>query len=406
MVSPLTTRRTEAPATWLDQAYRALVRGEPRRAGRLLDSIDPGEMPADLRGVASLAEAHAALERGDLGRAGDRLEHAVAEAAGDEGRPLLEATIAVRAVVRALAGDEAGARADVAVVRATPEPSTLASLRAALAEAILLGRAGDRAGLAAALSAKDTPWARLPFTRERALVEALRKLAETREGSIYRVRAAALEPTSRAAAVLAQDVCRMAPEVEPFLETDMLAACLAEGRGRRMAMAPGKLVRLPPDAEEEERSTQVREALKGFGFTVLLVLPYLLLNPLSRAFPSLSGAFAVLNTFWPFVAAWLVILASRAIVRAVRKTPEEEDALRIMQDDARVRALFLWSLGPLPTSSRTRPKKPAAEAPLRMIPSHVRIAADAARAPEDAELAAEAEAEAEADADGASIARR
>jgi hypothetical protein len=129
-------------------------------------------------------------------------------------RSMREAAHALRAFLRASAGDAAGARADLDAL-AGPGVNLTVRARAALAEAILHERAGDHAALAACLDRNRAALAEATDPRDRALGRAFRALLESSAASPYRQPA---DATDRAAAeALAAWAACYAPSAAPFV---------------------------------------------------------------------------------------------------------------------------------------------------------------------------------------------
>jgi len=195
-----------------------------------------------------------AMRRGDRDAAFAGLDPTTGEPVGILYRGM-QATLAVhgrslRAFLRASAGDVAGAREDIAAVRAAPEPVASFLARASLAEARLLDERGDKAALGALLEQDRRLLHNALEGAERGLVRAYEAMLEASAGSVYRLRGgrdtAADEDPETAAWV-----ARFAPSAAPFVRgldlpvgtagESRAEAPSAEGRAKVAAARPGKL---------------------------------------------------------------------------------------------------------------------------------------------------------------------
>ena len=181
--------------------------------------------------------------QGDRDRALAELDAAVAGPVGRLFRggqrlAILQAH-SMRSFLRASAGDEPGARADIALVRAEPDVEPTLVARVTLAEARLLDEDGDRAALAALLAQSRSLLLEAGSRRERALVRAYETMLETSAASVYR-RKGDRTPTSDEAAATAAWVTRFAPNAAPFVRE----ATLPQGAAAEMRVeAPSAAAR-------------------------------------------------------------------------------------------------------------------------------------------------------------------
>lgn len=201
-VSNVRSLRRVRLAALVSGARNELAQGHLGRAERLAEWIEG----ADKRGffarpVASL-RAEVALARGDLERATAGFDAALALGARSQDArdaawiPMIRAE---RALARALSGDDQGALADAAAIRALVDarafgPRIVATVgwvkrllaRAMLAELVVASRAGDMARLdALASSSRRVVLDGVP-PRERTLFRALERMAKARAASVYR----------------------------------------------------------------------------------------------------------------------------------------------------------------------------------------------------------------------------
>ncbi|APR87171.1 hypothetical protein A7982_12520 [Minicystis rosea] len=179
---------------------------------------------AQLRCAALVQRAEIALRRGDRDAVILRAEEALAV---PPGRIFKNPSVRLDArslagFARASAGDEARARADIEAVRAGREPTAVALARVAIAELVLLDRAGDRQALRDAFERHRSLWLVSCPRRERVLVRAYEAMLDAGSAPIYRQKAAASEAQDRVA--LAEWVASFAPNVAPFVRGTSLDA--------------------------------------------------------------------------------------------------------------------------------------------------------------------------------------
>jgi hypothetical protein len=245
------------PALVLERAYRALARGEPASAEQMLAGLS--ELSAPLARIARLVEAQAALSRGSLDLALARVERALPPRPPEPWeRAELASALGVRAVLRALSGNAAGARRDITRVRQeVPEPSALALARAALAEAVVLARGGDRARLRAHFELHGRHLSRLPLAHESALAMAYARMAGSGHRSVYR------QPAGADTRVPSRGLLRwfgqVAPEAAPFVDA---AAFTKRLEAARAAPAIADDTAEEPEGGDEGRSTLTGRVLE------------------------------------------------------------------------------------------------------------------------------------------------
>ncbi len=216
----------------------------------------------------------------------------------------------LRAFLRASAGDEAGAREDIAALRADPEAAPGELARAALAEALLLDRAGDRAGLRALLARSRSLLLAAAPLRERALLRAYEAMLEASPTSVYRQQGDRPAPGDEAAAITAWVAC-YAPNAAPFVRA---GAVHAGGKGIQ-AEAPSDEARRLLAAS---RSSDVKEkqGLKAIGLWTVLVLMFV--GVWGWLVPSVGPRFQ-----GPLVAGGTFLLLFGLAVRQIRRTRRE-----------------------------------------------------------------------------------
>jgi hypothetical protein len=168
--------RVAKPVQHNNSAINAMLAGRFDEADRHLIEAERSNSPM-LRITTKIVRAKLCVQRAELNHALQHLDAVLAARLPWLGRfhaKLATASASgTRAFVRALRGDQAGARADLAALEQLPlkRPDALAS--AALANAVLLLKAGDRTALREFLDKNRTLLFEFTSPRERALVRAL-----------------------------------------------------------------------------------------------------------------------------------------------------------------------------------------------------------------------------------------
>lgn len=173
----------------LSEAFNLARSGDLAEAEERLASLD-SDRSSTTRLLVDLARAEIAIRRGDLDDARSLLDRVI-EITGDGrvvGPRAASAAEAhgLRAWARAATGDLEGAMADAAIARSGAEAVLPAHAHAALAEAFVLQRRGDRAALAAQLQRERRLLLHGLDVRERALVRAMGRMLATPSTSVYR----------------------------------------------------------------------------------------------------------------------------------------------------------------------------------------------------------------------------
>src|SRR5262245_42300738 len=147
----LYNRSLGAAVQVVNKSFNAASFGHLKDAGELLDYAEETFRLGYIRRVIDLQRSIIAMRRGELDAALLRAAAAIVRPLGvftrQHERLQVASAHGLRALLRAGAGDRAGAAADIEVARKSPHavPETLA--RAELAEALLLERAGDMEAL-------------------------------------------------------------------------------------------------------------------------------------------------------------------------------------------------------------------------------------------------------------------
>jgi hypothetical protein len=232
----------------VNTAFNAALEGRLGDAERLLDEVEATRPIRYVQRVADLQRANIALRRGDLDAAAAKLDAAVKQPpgilTGREERMHVLGAHALRALVFASKGDAERARADIAVVRGSPLSTADSLARAAVAEAIVLDRTGDRDALAAHLAGERRLLLDYTAPRERAVVRAYQRMLRAPRTSVYR-QAAPREPERDAheEPPLADWIARIAPAAAPFVRVARTAADEAAAPVEEKEVEPG-LVKL------------------------------------------------------------------------------------------------------------------------------------------------------------------
>src|SRR6185437_3408524 len=217
----LVGRRVKAASTLHQTALQAstehLDAGRYEEAVRAVDGLAKSRLP-QFRRACHAQQAEIAARRGDRTEATAQADQAATEPVGRWHRGaqlgVVRAARGLRAFLRASTGDESGARADVETLRADPDAAPAHLARAALAEALLLDRAGDRAGLGALLLRHRALILGAAPLRERALLRAYEAMLEAGATSVYR-QPGDREPVGEGAAQIAAWVAFYAPGAAP-----------------------------------------------------------------------------------------------------------------------------------------------------------------------------------------------
>jgi hypothetical protein len=256
----------------LNAAFNLAIEGRTKEAERLLDEASATVQLGYVRRVIDLQRGNLAMRRGDLAAARVHVEAAIARPLGvlarSIGRAHVTAATAMRALLRASEGDAEGARADVAAVERAPEATPEALARAAVAEAVVLERGGDRDALGRHLRAKRSLLLDYTVPRERAVVRAYERMLAAPRASVYRKGAAREAEPEGAEPSIADWIAQVAPVAAPFARRARarVDASTAELAGAPIeahtAVADGGLVRL---AELRVTSAPARRPARHYG---------------------------------------------------------------------------------------------------------------------------------------------
>jgi hypothetical protein len=340
----------------VNRAFNAALAGRAAEAEALLDEAEARYQLPYIRRVIDLQRAGLAVRKGDLDAALPRVEAAIARRPGllsaQQDRIHIAGAHAMRALIRASKGDRAGARADIAFVRASGEAPPEALARAEVAEAIAIEGEGDREALAAHLAKERRLLLDYTAPRERAVVRAYQRMLKAPKTTVYR-RAAPRDEEARAGdePTVADWIAKIAPAAAPFVRVARPSgspAITAPEAGREVE--PG-LLKVAEERLRGARAGAVRlRAAKVLLLWVLLVALFVAIwqlldtEPQARhavnAAPAVPSALFlnVLGTALPALFVGIVVLGTVRAVKQGRRTLEA--AQGIAKGDARAIADF------------------------------------------------------------------
>ncbi|APR78147.1 Flagellar hook-length control protein FliK [Minicystis rosea] len=242
----------------LNAAINHAQAGRVAEAEEALDEVEARPAYSYVARLVDVQRGEIALRRGDLDEALARAERGISRRPSfltrvQEGS-LMQAARALRALSLAAKGEASLARADIAAVRAAPDATMDALARAEVAEAVVLERAGDRAALAAHLTAERRLLLERTAPRERAVIRAYQRMLRVTSESVYRKPSprdaepalagwmATISPAAaRFAAATASPIAGEPPSAEAAPNDASIAPDLrraAEERSRGKAAAP------------------------------------------------------------------------------------------------------------------------------------------------------------------------
>ena len=328
------------------QAY--LEAGRYEEAEQALDAPAGSRLPK-YRRMAAHMRAEIAARQGLRDEALARVEPAIAGPFGPVfqggARAAARDARGLRAFLRASAGDEAGAREDIAALRAAEGVEPRLAARAELAAAILLDRAGDRAALREHLDRFRALLFEAAAPHERALLRAYDAMLSAPSTTVYRRKAdeAAPDPDDGEHAVR-RWVATYAPNAAPF-------AWVAGGRQTRMDTSP----MADPSKRARRKVASARPTMKvkhtrngkPLAVSVLLIVAFLGIRQL------------VDGSRWSPIAVAAVVVGGLAgwIYWAIRRQRRDNGPL-----NASARAIAAGDLDAAAAELATEPRTPALRA--------------------------------------------
>lgn len=228
----------------LKAAAGAILSGRFADAERALAAAERASSMLPVRRDALLQRATIALRRGDLAGSARSLDAVLALPTGLLGRltGARQRAVArsVRALVAAFQGRRDDARADLADVRADDDAPATALAYAAVAEAVLLEKSGDRGALRAHLATHGDLLFEATAPRERALVRAYRRMLRATAPGVYREAARLEEPATGEEPALDAWIAKVAPGAAPFLRAPAAPAKVAVASPHPAVEAPAE----------------------------------------------------------------------------------------------------------------------------------------------------------------------
>jgi hypothetical protein len=285
-------RRAGVGVQSINTSLDLIAQGRLREAEALLAQAEAQvKAGPNLRAIHT-QRAMIAMRRGDLERALHHVDGAIAAPPG-LGNRLYDAlqrknAHAIRAFLRASAGDREGARKDLAEVRAGADAPPQALGRAALAEAILLEAAGDRAALREHLVKERAVLLEGTSPRERAIVRAFQRMLNASATTPYRqIPRRAAEASEGDEPPLADWVARIVPAAAPFVCASLPARDAGVASVPSLAPADASAKRAVQRARSEAAELGRKAFWRGagkrigalFGGALLLVALRILSSP-------------------------------------------------------------------------------------------------------------------------------
>jgi hypothetical protein len=222
-------RRMGAGAQLINRSLNLIAQGKLAEAEQLLAQAEKTTRAASHRRAIHVQRASIAIRRGDVDGALASIERANASTARLRGKVIDTAQAcnvrAIRAFLRATKGEAEGAREDIGYIRKTASAPPTALGCAAVAEAILLERAGDKAALRELLDRERTVLLEGTSPRERAIVRAFQRMLRAPTTSVYR-KSAPREPEGAAGEepAVADWVAKIVPSAAPFVQAPKVTA--------------------------------------------------------------------------------------------------------------------------------------------------------------------------------------
>jgi len=213
-------RRIGVGVQVVNTSFDLINRGRLAEAEGYLDLAEQGRPHLLVACVAAVQRGLIAMRRGDVPTALAALDRGIATPHGLLYRGQIKVQAinarAIRAFLRAASGDREGARADIEAVRTSPDALPQSLGRVALAEAILLERAGEREALREHLVTHHELLFDATDRRERTIVRAFQRMLEATATSVYRKGAKRHEGSEEPP--LADWIAQVVPEAAPFVE--------------------------------------------------------------------------------------------------------------------------------------------------------------------------------------------
>ena len=264
----------------LNTAYGAALEGRAADAEGILDGMEARFQLGYIRRVIDVQRAGLALRRGDLDaaltRAGAAITRRVGLFSGNQDRAQIAGARGLRALILASRGEVEGARAEVAAMRATQETPADALARAAVAEAVILERAGEREALATHLVTERRLLFDHTAPRERAIARAYRRMLKATKTSVYRSAAPReAEPAPGAEPSVADWIAQMAPAAAPFARARAAPGTAEAPPVQAKPVAPDLLRAAQERLQGKNVKTPAALVRRTLGLWIVLILMFL-----------------------------------------------------------------------------------------------------------------------------------
>jgi hypothetical protein len=239
----LVGRRAGAGVQLINSALNLLGQGKLGEAEALLTQAEKQVRVGPSQRAIAIQRSMIALRRGDVDGALRHIDAAILPppraTAQVHDRFQRDNALAIRAFLRASKGDREGARKDIATLRAAEQVPPQAQARAALAEAMLLESAGERAALRELLAKERALLAEATSPRERAIVRAYQRMLALPPTTVYRqAPRREAERTPGEEPPLAEWMARVAPGAAPFVRAAQSSAGGTEAAPSLAAAGP------------------------------------------------------------------------------------------------------------------------------------------------------------------------
>jgi hypothetical protein len=253
----------------LSSSFRAIGARRYSEAEDLITEAERASQLGVVRRISTLQRAVIAMRRGQIAYA---LTHVDASLAvprnvfgmGLSARSMETHARAMRAFLRASAGDIDGAKADMREVKQRADAAAEPLAMVELARAVVLERAGNRAELRAHIEAEGSILFEALGPRERAIVRGYQRMLKTAPTSVYRESAARESSPMHADEPALDDWVRaVAPGAAPFIRSRASSTDGDSGRAPAIEFAPAT-----PDA------TRAVAAARAAGATRVASQPW------------------------------------------------------------------------------------------------------------------------------------
>lgn len=301
--------RVGSAAQVLSTSLNLVQAGKLAEASALLDTLDSSTATGV---VASrhIQRAMIAVRAGDLDAV---LRHTDAVLAVPQ-RLLFRSTadvqrgsaLGMRAWALAAKGDAEGATRAIEAVRASLVPTPESLAHAALAEAMVLERRGDRAALAALLRRERRLLMGGLDLRERAVVRAMQRMLTAAPRSVYRTAADVKKSDADQQPTISEWLDRVAPQLSAFAPRAPAAAPARAEAPPQLTPSPEAVAQVRAQAPPKRRFGPVQRVLVLWALLVAMFLMiYMFMTP-AGSFPDPSS---LPETMGPLSALWGVAVA-------------------------------------------------------------------------------------------------